>query len=104
VAEFDGWWYGQAPAAWPTWFWGDLDFAGMQILKSLRGRFPDLGAWQPGYEPMLARLKTAAVYGGRLIDDRGQIDPAETGCAYADSVLLSAIREWGPMDQEMLSL
>jgi len=102
VSEFDGWWYGQRPVAWPIWFWGDLDFAGMQILKSLRSRFPDLGAWRPGYEPMLARLKTAAAYDGRLIDDRGQIDPAVTGCEYADSVLLPAIREWGPMDQEML--
>jgi len=26
-----------------------------------------------------------------------------TGCAYADSTLLQAIRELGPMDQEMLS-
>jgi len=103
VSEFDEWWFGQAFKAWPCWFWGDLDFSGMQILKSLRSRFADLCAWQPGYEPMLARLKTSAAYSGRLIDDRGQIDPMVTGCAYADSTLLQAIRELGPMDQEMLS-
>jgi hypothetical protein len=103
VSEFEGWWYGQGVAALPCWFWGDMDFAGMQILKSLRSRFVDLCAWQPGYEPMLARLKASAAYGGRLVDDRGQIDPVESGCAYADSVLLPAIRELGPMDQEMLS-
>jgi hypothetical protein len=103
VSEFDGWWFGAVSKAWPCWFWGDLDFSGMQILKSLRSRFPDLCAWQPGYEPMLARLKNSAAYSGRLIDDRGQIDPLETGCAYADATLLPAIRELGPMDQEMLS-
>ena len=102
VAEFDEWWFGQVSEAWPCWFWGDLDFSGMQILKSLRSRFADLCAWQPGYEPMLARLKTSAAYSGRLIDDRGQIDPMVTGCPYADSTLLQAIRELGPMDQEML--
>jgi hypothetical protein len=103
VSEFDEWWFGQVSNAWPSWFWGDLDFSGMQILKSLRSRFADLCAWQPGYEPMLARLKTSSVYSGRLIDDRGQIDPTATGCPYADSTLLQAIREFGPMDQEMLS-
>lgn len=102
VAEFDEWWFGQVSKAWPCWFWGDLDFSGMQILKSLRSRFADLCAWQPGYEPMLARLKTSAAYSGRLIDDRGQIDPMVTGCPYADATLLQAIRELGPMDQEML--
>jgi Uncharacterized protein conserved in bacteria C-term(DUF2220) len=103
VSEFDEWWFGLASKAWPCWFWGDLDFSGMQILKSLRSRFADLCAWQPGYEPMLARLKTSAAYSGRLIDDRGQIDPMVTGCPYADSTLLQAIRELGPMDQEVLS-
>jgi hypothetical protein len=103
VSEFDHWWFGQVSNVWPSWFWGDLDFSGMQILKSLRSRFADLCAWQPGYEPMLARLKTSTAYSGRLIDDRGQIDPTVTGCPYADSTLLQAIREFGPMDQEMLS-
>jgi len=103
VSEFEEWWFGRVSQAWPCWFWGDLDFSGMQILKTLRSRFADLCAWQPGYEPMLARLKTSTAYSGRLIDDRGQIDPMVTGCAYADSTLLQAIRELGPMDQEMLS-
>jgi len=103
ITEFDGWWFGAVAKPWPCWFWGDLDFSGMQILKSLRNRFAYLCAWQPGYEPMLARLRNSAAYSGRLIDDRGQIDPLETGCAYADSTLLPAIRELGPMDQEVLS-
>ena len=102
VSGFDEWWFGQVSREWPCSFWGDLDFSGMQILKSLRSRFADLCAWQPGYEPMLARLKMSTAYSGRLIDDRGQIDPMVTGCAYADSTLLQAIRELGPMDQEVL--
>ncbi len=74
--------------------------AGIQILKSLRSRFDDLHAWQPGYAPMLAHLKEFGGYGVAAADGRGQLDPVQTGCAYADSVLLPAIREHGQLDQE----
>jgi len=87
-----------------AYFWGDLDFAGMQILKSLRQRFREVEAWQPGYQVMLAD-RLAAPPG----DTRGrrdlsrQIDPGTTGCEYADSVLLPAIRTHGFWDQERIA-
>jgi hypothetical protein len=102
VEQFDAWWYGQGAAPGPCWLWGDLDFAGMQILKSLRSRFEDLHAWQPGYEPMLRHLQTFGGYGTAVAEGKGQVDPGQTGCAYADSVLLPAIRKFGQMDQERL--
>ena len=74
----------------------------MQILKSLRSRFEDLRAWQPGYEPMLTHLRNFGGYGTAVVEGKGQVDPGQTGCAYADSVLLPAIREFGQMDQERL--
>jgi hypothetical protein len=100
VSHFDAWWYDRGAAAGACWFWGDLDFAGMQILKSLRSRFDDLRAWRPGYEPMLAHLRTFGGYGTEPIEGKGQVDPGLTGCQYADSVLLPAIRRFGQMDQE----
>jgi hypothetical protein len=33
---------------------------------------------------------------------RGQIDPASTGCSYADDFLLPAVRKWGFRDQERI--
>ncbi len=99
--RFESWWFGEADALGPCSFWGDLDFAGMQILRSLRRRFGDVRAWRPGYEPMLAALQAQ---GGRLpiqAQARGQVDPGSTGCPYADDVLLPAIRQWGLMDQEL---
>jgi len=99
--RFESWWYDGGPALGPVWFWGDLDFAGMQILKSLRGRFDGLSAWRAGYEPLQVRLQTGGGYGGRSEDAaRGQVDPVLTGCGYADSVLLPAIRAHGRRDQE----
>jgi len=100
-ARFDAWWYEGGAAPGPCWFWGDLDFAGMQILKALRSRFDGLDAWRPGYEPMLAQLQCCGGYGVRIDDARGQVDPVLTGCPYADGELLPAIRRYGQMDQEL---
>jgi hypothetical protein len=98
--RFDAWWYDGAAGFGPAWFWGDLDFAGMQILKSLRSRFEDLEAWPLGYEPLRVQLEVAGGYGAWADDSKGQMDPILTGCAYADSVLLPAIRRHGRRDQE----
>jgi hypothetical protein len=106
-SAFDAWWYDGTPALGfdepQCWFWGDLDFAGMQILKALRLRFPSLTAWQPGYTPLLAALVRCGGYRPFAVEDRGQLDPGTTGCAYADSALLPAIRQHGQLDQEFMS-
>ena len=98
-AVFTTWWSGDArhsTAEQELYFWGDLDFAGMQILKSLRERFGDVTAWRPGYEPM---LQIVSERGGHA-RDAAQLDPGVTGCGYADQVLLPAIRQQGSLDQE----
>ena len=113
VQRFDSWWYDGGAALGPLWFWGDLDFAGMQILKALRGRFEGVQAWRPGYEPMRVALEAGGGYGA-LVDvglrggggaggGQGQLDPVSTGCEYADSVLLPAIRARGRRDQEAMA-
>jgi hypothetical protein len=99
------WWLEQGPAPGPVWFWGDLDFAGMQILKALRERFAAASAWQPGYEPMLAALQRRGGHHGASPagGEDTQTDPLQTGCRYADEVLLPAIRQHGRIDQELVS-
>lgn len=44
-----------ADAPGPVRFFGDLDYAGIQILASLREVFPDTQAWAPGYGAILCR-------------------------------------------------
>lgn len=88
----------------PAWFWGDLDFAGMGILATLRQSLPRLGAWQPGYQPMLARLEAGDGHSAEQARKDGQIDPCVTGCEYADNTLLPALRETGLfLDQEAVT-
>lgn len=98
LAAVESWLFGAVKV--PVTFFGDLDFAGMQILASLREVFPGAGAWQPGYRA-LRRLLTQ---GGHLPDQASkgqQVDPGETGCNYADQELLPAMRQHGRfVDQE----
>jgi len=85
----------------PVRFFGDLDYSGMQILASLREVFPCAIAWEPGYAEL---LKVVASGGGHLpeaANKERQTDPGATGCAFADGVLLGALRRFGRfVDQE----
>lgn len=87
----------------PVHFWGDLDFAGMDILKELRALFPEVQAWKPGYEALLDLLVAGESHAPDEAKKSGQNDPGETGCTYADEVLLPALRDYGRfVDQESL--
>lgn len=85
----------------PVRFWGDLDYSGMQILKSLRNSFKELEAWQPGYQPMLEALSSGH---GHAPDAAGKINQKpldKTGSTYADRHLLPVLAETGKfLDQE----
>jgi hypothetical protein len=115
-SEFERWWFdaaafaGEAEASEAS-FWGDLDFAGMQILKSLRSRFGAVTAWRTGYEPMLDDLRRSGaspLWDSELsardfLRSQKQVDPGATGCSYADAQLLPAIREYGFWHQERIT-
>lgn len=87
----------------PVFFWGDLDYAGLDILKELRVVFPQTLAWRPGYEKLLERLVTGEAHAPDEAGKSGQSDPEHTGCPYVDEVLLPALREHRRfVDQESL--
>lgn len=78
----------------PFAFFGDLDYAGMRILRQLRESFPSMTAWEIGYAFLVAQLKQGEGHAPNAGDKTGQTDPGVTGCAYADEKLLPAIRKW----------
>lgn len=85
----------------PVYFWGDLDYSGMAILKRLREVFPNLEAWRPGYGTMLTKVQSGEGHAPLTASKEGQLDPGVTGCAFADEQLLPALREMGRfLDQE----
>ena len=85
----------------PAWFWGDLDWSGMRILSAMKNTFPQLAAWQPGYQVLLSALEANRGHSPQSADKQGQRAIATTGCPYADEVLLPALRRSGQfVDQE----
>jgi hypothetical protein len=100
-ADFEAWWFDQGPSGWSAWFWGDLDFSGLGILKALRQRFGNVQAWRPGYTAMLRLLCEGRGHSADTADKAEQVDPGFTGCPFADEELLPAIRKIGRfVDQE----
>jgi len=101
--RFEPWWFDFQTVAWPVHFWGDLDFEGMGILKQLRRVF-GAEAWQPGYLPLLHWLRAGRGHRPEAADKVLQKDPENTGCRYADQVLLPALRQWQTcVDQEVFA-
>lgn len=100
---FESWWFAATDSL-PAWFWGDLDYSGLAILKALRGRFGDVRGWEPGYAPMLKIMQAGGGHACEVAAKEDQRHPGETGCAYADQVLLPAIHEHGLfVDQEAVN-
>lgn len=101
TAKFIGWLREEVELH--SWFWGDLDYSGMRILAALRAVFDGLAAWQPGYEPMLERLRNNV---GHSPDEAGKARQCvidETGCHYADTQLLPSLKVSGIfVDQEVV--
>ncbi len=91
-SEFEEWWFGEVLNSSPIYFWGDLDYSGMAILKALQQRFDLIEAWQSGYEPMLQQLHEGNGHTALQSNKEEQVDPQITGCDYADHTLLPALR------------
>lgn len=100
---FEMWLFGTSGA--PAFFWGDLDWSGVRILTAMRTNFPNLTAWQPGYQRMLNVLRDGKGHSPEAADKVGQFPIASTGCAFTDGQLLPALREHERfVDQEAIVL
>jgi hypothetical protein len=99
--DFEAWLFGSAGI--PVHFWGDLDWSGMRILRTLREAFGDVTAWQPGYQPMLMHALAGKGHRPEAADKCGQAPVDGTGCTYADRHLLPCLEAHGFVDQELFN-
>lgn len=90
-SRFRMWLYENTPGVVP-YFYGDLDFAGMSILKAMREIFPDMTCWLPGYAAMLREIQSGNGHPHSTSKKKNQDDPGSIGCEYADTELLPAMR------------
>jgi len=91
--QLETWWFDNCPSDWPVWFWGDLDYSGMEILKVMKQRFTEINAWPLGYEPMLPLLQQHKGHLALMADRQVQRDPGVTGCEFTDNVLLPNLHQ-----------
>lgn len=92
VSDFESIWFDLQTTT-PFFFWGDLDYAGMLILKTLKQSFVGLEAWQPGYEPMARAIEKGDGHSAESSSKTGQQFAGLTGCAYADQRLIAVIQQ-----------
>ncbi len=101
--QLEAWWFTQQTNKWPVFFWGDLDYSGMAILKALKQRFNEVCAWPPGYQLMLTLLRQQKSHQPAMTNKQAQQDPGTTGCEFSDEILLPAMRQEKKfIDQEIV--
>lgn len=102
---FIDWWFGTSADNLTSFFWGDFDYSAMDILKLLKHQFSDIQLWQPGYRAMQQQVEAGNAHSMSLRYKSGQSDPVETGCDYADRVILPLLRQHQScFDQEGIDL
>lgn len=101
---FESWLFGKNSAL-GVYFWGDLDWSGIRILKSLKETFPSINAWRPGYEPMLSAFETGNGHSPSSAGKLGQLKVEFVGCQYADSYLIPGLNSFDKfVDQELIPI
>lgn len=104
VTEFQNWWYQVNTRPVVCYFWGDLDFEGLNILRTLRKNFPETTAWSSAYQAMLEFHKQGLGHLPHQANKQKQLEPSATGCVYTDQVLLPLLLESTRfIDQEVVN-
>jgi len=83
------------------YFWGDLDYEGINIYIALRKVFPDVVLWKKAYDLMIEKLKINEGHNAKFSGKENQkISHSSTGVKYIDKVLIPLMSEKGFYDQE----
>ncbi len=102
---FVDWWFYQSKMTYKLLFWGDLDFSGFGIFKSIKSIFPSVELLLPAYYMMLNELKSGNCHSVEEREKLKQIDPVMTGDIIADKEILPLLRKLKLcVDQESVDL
>ena len=103
-AQFYDWWYRRRKLQIHCYFWGDLDFEGISILRTLRNNFPEIQAWRQAYSLMVDFHNQGLGHLPQQAGKEKQPQPSQSGCDYTDTVLLPLlINSKRFIDQEVIN-
>jgi len=105
-SNFIAWFYRKIDSHIRIYFWGDLDYSAMHILKALKINFPMIDAWELGYTKMVQSLENGFGHTPSMAKKEKQY-PIENllGCSYADRVLIPLMQSKNLfLDQEFVDI
>jgi hypothetical protein len=91
--QFEDWWYANSDCSPKCYFWGDLDYEGLSILRTLRNNFPEIQAWREGYQAIIAFHRQGLGHFAYQANKDKQRPPLPSGCGYSDTVLLPLLTQ-----------
>lgn len=102
--RFMSWFYKEIEDDIPVYFWGDLDYAGIHILKALQVSFPNIKAWEIGYSPMVQSVENSFGHTPKMANKEKQYKiKGSIECSYTDKVLLPLLENKNLfLDQEFV--
>lgn len=82
------------------YFWGDLDYEGINIYLSLKKLFNSVELWKPGYDRMIDMLSISNGHFPSMAKKKDQNKPGKTFNTYIDDILIPQMEDKGFFDQE----
>ncbi|UFH60387.1 Wadjet anti-phage system protein JetD domain-containing protein [Sulfurovum mangrovi] len=82
------------------YFWGDLDYEGINIYLALKKLFSSVVLWEPGYGKMIQMLSVSNGHTASAAKKTNQQKPGKTFERYIDDLLIPQMEEKGFFDQE----
>lgn len=107
IEKFIAWFYKESDEDMPVYFWGDLDYEGMNILKALKMNFENIDAWEKGYNSMIKEVKKGFGHTPEMAGKERQVllKGNLLDCSYASNLVVTTLeKEALFIDQELVNI
>lgn len=87
-----------------VYFWGDMDYSGINIYNSMKEIFSEIKLWKLGYSELLKAIDNDNFHNPIESHKESQIKPLKTNDFYIDEVLLPKLEKGVFIDQEYVDI
>lgn len=101
---FKDWLYNNTQSELNVYFWGDMDYSGINIFNTIKNIFPELQIWKPGYDKLLNAIKINDSHKPEESDKEAQFEPSLVGEQYIDEILIPLLKKKRFVDQEYVDI
>lgn len=102
--NFKNWLYQNKKLNLNVYFWGDLDYSGINIFSTLKNIFPELKIWSTGYNKLLSAANNGDAHSPQESNKEGQVITASIYDEYVNTVLIPILKKDLFVDQELVDI